>query len=576
MIVKSRRDLNKIRILGEKELQPGNIRIQVGAPSSALSAQGGGIAGVLRDELERQGVDAAVVEVGCLGLCTQEPIVDVIAPGKPKVTYGRVTADAVPQLVKAVAGGKVLKKLALYRTDSEELVTSGKLFSFVPRTPRDYRTLPPMQEYAFFQPQLRIAMRNAGCIQPGRIEEYIARDGYAALHKAVTRMSPEKVVDAVIRSGLRGRGGGGFPAGLKWRACRSAPGREKYVICNCSEGDPGIGMHKSLIESDPHSIIEGLAIGGYAIGASEGYIYLRHGYAEGRRKLQQAIDQATSHGLLGGDIFGSGFSFTVTIKEGAGAYVCGESTALMACLEGRAGEPRPKYVHTAEKGLWDKPTNLNNVETWCNIPPIIFRGAGWYSKTGTAGSTGTKVVSLTGNVKRPCLAEVPMGTPVRDIIRKLGGGVPRGRKLKAVGIGGPPGGVLPASLAAVPLDFDELGRVGSMLGSGGMIVMDDTNCMVDITRFFLKFLEEESCGRCLPCREGIKRMHEIVEGISIGIGRHEDLELLEELACCVSQAALCDLGKSAPNTTRSALRYFRQEFLVHIEQEVCAAKRCFM
>jgi NADH-quinone oxidoreductase subunit F len=413
-------------------------------------------------------------------------------------------------------------------------------------------------------------------INPESIEEYCARGGYAALHKALTKMTPEQVIEVVVKSNLRGRGGGGFPTGLKWKTCREAKGKKKYVLCNCSEGDPGIGMHKSLIESDPHSILEGLTIGGYAIGAQEGYIYLHHGNEAAKEKLQTAIDQAAEYGLLGTDIFGSGFNFTITLKEGAGGYVCGESTALMASLEGRAGEPRPKYIHTAEKGLWESPTNLNNVETWCNVPPIIARGANWYTKIGTVGSKGTKVISLTGAVNRSCLVEVPMGTTLKKIITTFGGGVPKGSKLKAIQVGGPPAGVLPASLADLPIDFDELYNAGSMLGSGGMIVMDDTTCMVDMAKYFMVFLEEESCGRCIPCREGIKRMKEVLDGISKAVGKEADLTLLEELSQCLSQASLCDLGKSAPNSVLSTLRHFRDEYLTHITKEVCPAKRCTM
>lgn len=576
MKVRSIRDLNKLKSAGEKLLRPGNIRVQVGAASSALLKEADGIIKKLKKELEQQKVDATVVSVGCLGISTEEPIVDVIAPGRPKVTYGRITIDVVPSLVKAIAKGKPLKKYVLYRTDQEELASTGKIFSYVSRTPTDLKKITTVQEFKFFKPQLRIAMRNSGHINPEAIEEYVARGGFAALYKALTRMTPDKVIDVVIKSNLRGRGGGGFHAGLKWKTCREARGKEKYVICNCSEGDPGIGMHKSLIESDPHSILEGMIIGGYAIGAKEGYIYFHHGYVSGREKLQRAIDQAIEYGFLGENIFNSGFNFFITLKEGAGAYVCGESTALMACLEGRAGEPRPKYIHTAEKGLWDSPTNLNNIETWCNVPPIISRGAGWYLKIGTNGSKGTKVISLTGNISRPCLAEVPMGTTLKEVINKLGGGMTKGSKLKAIGIGGPPAGVLPASLADLPIDFDELLKAGSLLGSGGMIVMDDKNCMVDIAKFFLKFLEEESCGRCFPCREGIKRMHEIMDGISMGIGKKEDLTLLQQLADCISQASLCALGKSAPNTVLSAMRHFKEELITHIEREVCPAKRCSM
>ena len=568
------KDLHKLKAMGEKMLRPDAVRVQIGAPSSALSKNAARVGELLKKELEKKGVQATVVSVGCLGLCTEEPIVEVIAPKKPKVTYGRVTAEAVPLLAAAIAEGKPLKKYALYRTDSEELVCSAAAITYCDKVPAAFKDIVTAQEYKFFKPQLRIAMRNSGHINPESIEEYASRGGYAALHKALAKMTPDGVIDAVTKAELRGRGGGGFPAGEKWKTCREARGKDKYVICNCSEGDPGIGMHKSLIESDPHSIIEGLTIGGYAIGCREGYIYLHHGYAAGREKLQKAIERATECGLLGTNIFGSGFDFTVTLKEGAGAYVCGESTALMACLEGRAGEPRPKYVHTAEKGLWERPTNLNNVETWCNVAPIISRGPQWYAGIGTAASKGTKVISLTGNILKPCLAEVPMGTTLKAVIQKLGGGLPKGSSLKAIAIGGPPAGVLPASLADTPIDFDELWKAGSMLGSGGMIVMDDKNCMVDITKFFLKFLEEESCGRCFPCREGIKRMHEVVEGISIGIGKPEHLELLQELIDCLTQAALCDLGKSAPNAVRSALRHFREEFDIHIQQEKCPAKRC--
>lgn len=573
MKIETIKDLNKLKGVGEKMLRPETIRVQVGASSSALSKEAAQVGEQLKKELGKRSIEAVVVSVGCLGLSTQEPIVEVIAPGKTKVTYGRITAGMAPLLAGAIAEGKVLKKHALYRTDEEELLCSTTGFSYGTAS-AEFKGLPTAGEFKFLKPQVRIAMRNSGQINPESIEEYAARGGYAALHKALTKMDPDAVIDTVIKSELRGKGGGGFPAGQKWKSCRDARGKDKYVICNCSEGDPGIGMHKSLIESDPYSIIEGLTIGGYAIGAREGYIYLHHGYAAGRQKLQKAIDRAMEFGLLGENIFGSGFSFTVTLKEGAGAYVCGESTALMACLEGRAGEPRPKYIHTAEKGVWEKPTNLNNVETWCNIAPIVFRGPEWFAKIGTKASRGTKVISLTGNINTPCLAEVPMGTTLKTVITKLGGGMPKGSTLKAIGIGGPPAGMLPASFADTPIEFDALWKAGSMLGSGGMIVMDDKNCMVDMTRFFLKFLEEESCGRCFPCREGIKRMREIVEGISIGIGKPEHFALLEELMDCLSQTALCDLGKSAPNAVRCALRHFKEEFETHIEREVCPAKRC--
>jgi len=574
MRVKSIRDLNSLKSEGEKLLRPRIIRIQVGITPSARSRGAQEVIEALKKELEQQGVDATVVPVGSIGICYEEPAVEVIYPGKPKLTYGRITTDKVPSLVKALAKGKALKKHVLYRTNQEDLIINSKVFSYASKTPPDYKTIPTLKEFKFFRPQLRIALRNAGFINPETIEEYCARGGYAALYKALNKMAPDKIIEMVIKSGLRGRGGGGFPTGLKWKACREAKGREKYVLCNCSEGDPGIGMHKSLIESDPHSILEGLIIGGYAIGAQDGYIYLHHGNSSAKEKLQKAIDQANTFGFLGENIFGSSFNFSITLKEGAGGYVCGESTALMASLEGRAGEPRPKYIHTAEKGLWDGPTNLNNVETWCNVPPIILRGANWYSKIGTKGSKGTKVVSLSGNVNRSCLVEVPMGTTLKEVINNLGGGMPKGSKLKAVQFGGPPAGILPSKLIDLPIDFDELSRAGSLLGSGGMIVMDEKTCMVEMAKYFMTFLEEESCGRCVPCREGIKRMREILDGICVGIGKEEDINLLEQLSECLSPASLCDLGKSAPAVVCSTLHHFREEYQTHIERQVCPAKGC--
>ncbi len=576
MNVKNISALNKLKREGKQKLFPRSVRIQVGTAPCGLAKGARGVVTTLQKELDKAGVDASVVQVGCIGMCYAEPTVEVLIPGKPKLTYGNFTADTASSLVKALAKGKLLKKDLLYRTNAEELVINGKTLTYAAKTPADLKKTPTAKDFPFFKPQTRITLRNAGLINPESIEEYCARGGYSALQKTLTKMTPEQVIEVVVKSNLRGRGGGGFPTGLKWQTCREAKGKKKYVLCNCSEGDPGIGMHQSLIESDPHNILEGLTIGGYAIGAREGYIYLHHGNEAAKEKLQMAIDQATEYGLLGTDIFGSGFNFTITLKEGAGGYVCGESTALMASLEGRAGEPRPKYIHTAEKGLWDSPTNLNNVETWCNVPPIISRGANWYTRIGTEGSKGTKVISLSGAVNKSCLVEVPMGTTLKKIITSLGGGVPRGTKLKAIQVGGPPAGVLPASDAGLPIDFDELYNAGSMLGSGGMIVMDDTTCMVDLAKYFMVFLEEESCGRCLPCREGIKRMKEVLDGISKAIGKEEDLTLLEELSQCLSQASLCDLGKSAPNSVLSTLRHFRDEYLTHINKEVCPAKRCTM
>ena len=576
MKIESVRELNKLKAAGEKLLFSGGIRIQVGASRCGLARGAKEVIAAFEKELKAQGLDGRVIRVGCIGMCYEEPLVEILMPGKPKLTYGSITADLVPSLVKSLAKGKPQKKNLLYRTNEETLAINGKAFTYAAKTPAEFKSAPAAEDSAFFKTQLRIAMRNAGVIDPLSIEEYVARGGYAALLKAVTRMKPEDIIETVTRANLRGRGGGGFPTGNKWKACREAHGKQKYVLCNCSEGDPGIGMHKSIIESDPHGIIEGIIIGGYAIGAQEGYIYLHHGNEGAKEKLKRAIEQAYEYGLLGENIFGSGFNFSLTLKEGAGGYVCGESTALMASLEGRAGEPRPKYIHTAEKGLWDGPTNLNNVETWCNVAPIIMRGAGWYSSIGTDKSTGTKVISISGNVNKPCLVEVPMGTPIKDIISKLGGGLPAGSSLKAFQLGGPPAGILPAENAGIPLGFEELSAAGSLLGSGGLIVMDQKTCMVDMAKYFLAFLEEESCGRCVPCREGVKRLREVVEGISIATGTEEDIALLNELSECLTSASLCDLGKSAPQVVVSTLRHFKDEYQTHIVQQVCPAKRCSM
>lgn len=576
MKIKTVRELNKLKAEGEKLLFPRTVRIQVGASRCGLARGAEEVMKALNRELKTQKVEGSVVPVGCIGMCYEEPLLEVVMPGKPKLTYGRITPELVPGLVKSVAQGKPLKKNLLYRTSKEMLIINGKTITYATRTPSEVKAIPEGKDISFFRAQQRIAMRNAGVIDPMSIEEYCARGGYGALLKAVTKMKPEEVIETISKANLRGRGGGGFPTGAKWKACREAPGKQKYVLCNCSEGDPGIGMHKSLIESDPHSIIEGMIIGGYAIGAEEGYIYLHHGNLSAKEKLSRAIEQAYEYGLLGENIFESGLSFNLTLKEGAGGYVCGESTALMASLEGRAGEPRPKYTHTAEKGLWESPTNLNNVETWFNVPAIIMRGAGWYTGMGTQTSTGTKVISLSGNISKSCLVEVAMGTPIKEIISKLGGGIPAGSSLKAFQLGGPPAGILPAKDAGTKLGFDELSAAGSLLGSGGMIVMDEKTCMVDMAKYFLSFLEEESCGRCVPCREGIKRMREVVEGIGSGIGQREDIGLLEELAECLSQASLCDLGKSAPQVVMSTLRHFRGEYETHIVDQVCPVKRCSM
>ena len=495
----------------------------------------------------------AVTCVGCYGFCQRGPIV-VVQPGD--ILYQCVEEPDVAEVFReTVLGGRVVDRL-LY----EDPVTGAKA-----------RTA---DEIPFYKAQERIVLAHNGVIDPKSIDDYIAVDGYAALARALGAMTPEETLVEVERSGLRGRGGGGFPTGRKWRSCREASGNPKYVICNGDEGDPGAFMDRSIMEGNPHSVLEGMCIGAYAIGSAHGYIYVRNEYPLAVEHLREAIAQARGTGLLGRNILGSGFSFDIRINRGGGAFVCGESTALMASLEGKPGEPRAKYVHTVEQGLWDKPTNLNNAETWANVPAIINRGHEWFASIGTAGSKGTKVFSLVGEVTNTGLVEVPMGITLRRIIEEIGGGVKGGRAFKAVQTGGPSGGCIPAEHLDVRVDFDELTKLGSMMGSSGMIVMNEDTCMVNIARYFLNFLKEESCSKCTPCREGLAQMLCILDRITHGEGQAGDVERLEELAELMSDTALCALGKTAANPVLSTVRYFRDEYDVHILEQRCPAKQC--
>jgi NADH-quinone oxidoreductase subunit F len=426
----------------------------------------------------------------------------------------------------------------------------------------------------FYKGQRRLVFGNNGLIEPTSIEDYLALGGYSALAKVLLGMKPEAVIDEVKKSGLQGRGGGGFPTGRKWESCRKAEGDRRYVIVNADEGDPGAYMDRSTLEGNPHSVLEGLIIGAYAVGAHEGYIYVRNEYPLAVENVTLAVKQAEEQGLLGKNILGSKFDFTVRINRGGGAFVCGESTALMASLEGKAGEPRAKYVHTVEKGLFEQPTVLNNVETWANVPLIISNGAQWFSEIGTKGSKGTKIFSLVGKVNNTGLIEVPMGMTLREIVNQIGGGIRDGKKFKGVQTGGPSGGVIPESLLDLPVDFDELSKAGSMMGSGGMVVMDEDTCMVDVARYFVDFLEGESCGKCTPCREGLKRMGEVLGRITEGRGKMSDLALLERMSSAIKDSALCALGGTAPNPVLTTLQYFRDEYEVHIKQKKCPARVC--
>jgi len=473
-----------------------------------------------------------------------------------KYFYQHVKVEDVPEIVsKTVAKGEVISRL-LYRH------------------PDTKKTLFREEDLPFYKKQLRVVFGKNGMIDPAKIDDYLAIDGYQALAKVLSDMTPEAVINEVKKAGLRGRGGGGFPTAVKWEGVRKAHGEPKYVIANGDEGDPGAYMDRSLMEGNPHSIIEGMIIGAYAVGAHEGYMYVRNEYPLAVKHLSVAIEAAKEKGLLGKNILGTDFSFDIKINKGAGAFVCGESSALFASIEGRAGEPRAKYVHAVEKGLWDKPTVLNNVETWANVPLIINRGADWYASIGTEGSKGTKIFSLVGKINNTGLVEVPMGTTLYEIIYDMGGGIPNGRKFKAVQTGGPSGGCIPESLLDIPVDFDKLTEVGSMMGSGGMIVMDDRSCMVDVARYFLAFLKEESCGKCVPCREGVRRMSDILEDICAGKGKEGDVGLLETMSQSIADGSLCALGGSAPNPVLSTIRYFREEYDAHIKDHRCPAGVC--
>lgn len=508
-----------------------------------------------QDQLAKKGLEKEVkiVETGCHGFCEMGPLVIVYPEG---VFYVRVQEDDVADIVENhLLKGRIVERL-LYKE------------------PLTHEKIPSYSEIGFYKKQQRVVLANCGHINPEVIEEYIAEGGYEALARALTEMTPEQVVADVKKSGLRGRGGGGFPTGMKWEFTRNAKGEKKYVVCNADEGDPGAFMDRSVLEGDPHRVIEGMAICGYAIGADEGYIYVRAEYPLAIKRLKIAIKQAEEMGLLGDNIFGSGFNFRLKIKEGAGAFVCGEETALLASIEGKRGMPRPRPPFPAISGLWGKPTNINNVETFANVPIIFTKGADWYASIGTEKSKGTKVFALTGRINHTGLAEVPMGITMREIIFDIGGGIPEGKKYKAVQIGGPSGGCLPEHLLDLPVDYDSLIQAGAMMGSGGLVVMDETTCMVDVSKFFLNFTQAESCGKCTPCREGTKRMLEILTRITDGEGREGDIGLLETLAYNIKNTALCGLGQTAPNPVLSTLRYFRDEYEAHINDKRCPAGAC--
>lgn len=573
--INKRQDLEKKKKEGMASLFPPKTKIMVGEATCGRATGAGVVYDALAEEIAKQKRDITLGKTGCIGMCYREPLVDVIQPDRPRLTYSRMTPKNTAAFLDQVQEGSQKSKKPYCRIDEDVLVATGETKRYGNGdVPEDLQAVPLMSDIDFYKKQVRIATRNCGFIDPDNIDEYIARGGYFSIEKVLSAMEPEAVIDEVIKSGLRGRGGGGFATGWKWQSCRRASGEIKYVICNGDEGDPGAYMDRSIMEGDPHSVIEGMIIGAYAIGAHEGYIYVREEYPLAVNALTLAISQAREYGLLGDNILNSGFGFDITIGKGAGAFVCGESTALMASLEGRAGEPRAKYVHTVEHGLWDRPSNLNNVETWSNVPVIASRGGEWFSKIGTEKSPGTKVFSLVGNVKNVGLIEVPMGISLREIVNDLGGGIPKGKDFKALQTGGPSGGCIPKELLDLPVTFDDLSKAGSMMGSGGMIVMDESNCMVDVARYFLEFLEGESCGKCVPCREGVRRMRGILDDICAGKGREGDVELLEAMSEGIIDGSLCALGGSAPNPVLSTIKSFRHEYDAHIREKKCPAGVC--
>lgn len=547
----------EIRLDRDVEPSPENHRIDILVCGVAGCASSGSlkVADAVEEQIQQNklGEEVKVIKTGCFGLCAEGPIV-MVCP--EHVMYTKVTPDDVKEIFDShIKGGKIVQRLLAGENEYEEI--------------RDR-----LPQIPFFSMQKRIALNNCGIIDPENIEEYIALDGYQALAKVLNDYEPEDVIDEIKKSGLRGRGGGGFPTGRKWQSSAVVEEHEKFVICNADEGDPGAFMDRSILEGDPHSVIEAMIINGYAVHSHQGYIYVRAEYPVAVQRLSVAIKQAKEYGFLGTNILGKGFDFDLEVRLGAGAFVCGEGSALMTSIEGKRGEPRPKPPRSAEKGLWKKPTVLNNVETYANIPQIIRKGANWFKGIGTEGSKGTKVFALGGKINNIGLVEVPMGTTLREIIYDIGGGIPNGKEFKAAQTGGPSGGCIPAEHLDTPIDYDSLTKLGSMMGSGGLIVMDEDTCMVDLARFFLDFTVDESCGKCPPCRIGTKRMHEILVRITEGKGEPEDLDKLEVLARNIKESALCGLGQSAPNPVLSTMKYFRDEYMAHVLEKKCPAGVC--
>ena len=572
MKIESAKDLEVISENYSKKLYyPEAVKVNVGIASCGIAA--GAQASLEKAAKEFPGNNGVSInQTGCIGFCEREPLVEIFEKGKPRLLYKNITEDKILDMIQGYREGNFNKKWILGQMqDPRSFLEDGIQNPMEGVTPLE--EIPFLKDVSFFDKQVKIALRNCGYIDPDSIEEYIVRRGYQAFIQALKDMEPKEIVQEIKDSGLRGRGGGGFPTGIKWETCAKHKG-ERFVICNADEGDPGAYMDRSILESDPHSVLEGMLIAARAIGSSQGFFYVRNEYPLAVKRLVTAVKSAKRYGLLGENIAGSDFSFDVKISTGAGAFVCGESTALMASLEGKVGRPRAKYIHTVEKGFRENPSNLNNVETYANVPAILLKGADNYAKMGTKHSKGTKVFSLVGKVKNTGLVEVPMGISLNEIVFDLGGGIPKKKKFKAVQTGGPSGGCIPEQFLGLGVDFDELTKVGSIMGSGGMIVMDQDTCMVDVARYFLDFLKEESCGQCNPCREGITAMLDILTDICKGNGKEGDIELLEELGMMIQKFSLCGLGTSAPNPVLTTILYFRDEYEAHIKDKKCPSGVC--
>ena len=572
MKIESAKDLEVIGENYSKKLYyPEAVKVNVGMASCGIAA--GAQASLEKAVKEFPGNNGVSInQTGCIGFCELEPLVEIFEKGKPRLIYKNITEDKILDMIHDYREGNFNKKHILGQMqDPRSFLEDGIQNPMAGVT--SLEEIPIFEEVPFYNKQVKIALRNCGYIDPDSIEEYIARRGYQAFIKALKNMEPKEIIQAIKDSGLRGRGGGGFPTGIKWDTCAKHDG-ERYIICNADEGDPGAYMDRSILEGDPHSVLEGMLIAARAIGSNQGFFYVRNEYPLAVKRLVTAVKSAKKYGLLGENIAGSDFSFDIKISTGAGAFVCGESTALMASLEGKVGRPRAKYIHTVEKGFREKPSNLNNVETYANVPVILLKGADSYVKMGTKHSKGTKVFSLVGKVKNTGLVEVPMGISLKEIVFDIGGGIPKKKKFKAVQTGGPSGGCIPEQFLGLSVDFDELIKVGSMMGSGGMIIMDQDTCMVDVARYFLDFLKEESCGQCNPCREGITAMLDILTDICKGNGKEGDIELLEELGMMIQKFSLCGLGTSAPNPVLTTILYFRDEYEAHIKDKKCPSGVC--